>query len=61
VAVDPGTGHVEVVDYLAIEDVGRAVNPGIEHGQAIGAAVQGLGGVFLDHIIYESMTKMLGS
>src|SRR6185437_15018869 len=29
VAVDAKTGHVEVVDYLAIEDVGRAVNPGI--------------------------------
>ena len=36
------------LDYVAIEDVGRAVNPHIVHGQAIGALVQGLGGVFLD-------------
>jgi carbon-monoxide dehydrogenase large subunit len=61
VAVDPGTGHVEVVDYLAIEDVGRAVNPGIVHGQAIGAAVQGLGGVFLDHLIYDRDAQLLNA
>jgi aerobic carbon-monoxide dehydrogenase large subunit len=59
VAVDNKTGHVEVVDYLAIEDVGRAVNPGIVHGQAIGAVVQGLGGVFLDHLIYDSEGQLL--
>jgi carbon-monoxide dehydrogenase large subunit len=27
VAVDPGTGRVELVDYLLVEDVGRIVNP----------------------------------
>jgi carbon-monoxide dehydrogenase large subunit len=61
VAVDPGTGRVEVVDYLAIEDVGRAVNPGIVHGQAIGAAVQGLGGVFLDQILYDEQAQLLNA
>jgi aerobic carbon-monoxide dehydrogenase large subunit len=58
VAVDRGTGHVEVIDYLAVEDVGRAVNPGIVHGQAIGAVVQGLGGVFLDHLIYDDNAQL---
>jgi carbon-monoxide dehydrogenase large subunit len=61
VAVDARTGHVQVVDYLAIEDVGRAVNPGIVHGQAIGAAVQGLGGVFFDHVIYDADAQMLNA
>jgi aerobic carbon-monoxide dehydrogenase large subunit len=61
VAVDPGTGKVEVLDYLAVEDVGRAVNPGIVHGQAIGAAVQGLGGVFLDQIIYDEQAQLLNA
>ena len=27
VAVDPGTGHVELIDYVAVEDVGRIINP----------------------------------
>jgi aerobic carbon-monoxide dehydrogenase large subunit len=61
VTVDPGTGKVEVIDYLAIEDVGRAVNPGIVHGQALGAAVQGLGGVFLDQIIYDEQAQLLNA
>jgi aerobic carbon-monoxide dehydrogenase large subunit len=61
VAVDVRTGHVEVVDYLAVEDVGRAVNPAIVHGQALGAAVQGLGGVFLDHLIYDSQAQLLNA
>ena len=35
------------------------MNPGIVHGQAIGAAVQGLGGVFLDHLVYDSEAQLL--
>ena len=50
VAVDPCTGHVDILDYVAIEDVGVAINPHIVDGQAISALVQGLGGVFLDRI-----------
>ena len=61
VAVDPRTGHVEILDYVAIEDVGRAINPHIVHGQAIGALVQGLGGVFLDQIIYDDDAQILNT
>jgi carbon-monoxide dehydrogenase large subunit len=61
VAVDDRTGHVEVVDYVAVEDVGRAINPAIVHGQAIGALVQGLGGVFLDHLIYDEEAQLLNA
>jgi carbon-monoxide dehydrogenase large subunit len=61
VAVDPRTGHVEIVDYIAIEDVGRAINPHIVHGQAIGALVQGLGGVFLDQVLYDADAQLLNA
>jgi carbon-monoxide dehydrogenase large subunit len=61
VAVDPRTGHVDILDYVAIEDVGVAINPHIVHGQAIGALVQGLGGVFLDQIIYDRDAQMLNA
>jgi carbon-monoxide dehydrogenase large subunit len=61
VAVDARTGYVQVLDYLAVEDVGRAVNPAIVHGQAIGAAVQGLGGVFFDHLIYDADAQLLNA
>ncbi len=59
VAVDPETARVDVLDYLSTEDVGRAINPLIVHGQAIGAAVQGLGGAFLDEFKYDAEGQLL--
>ena len=59
VAIDPRTGAVEVLDYVAVEDVGRIVNPAMLHGQAIGAIVQGLGGVFLEHLVYDDRGQLL--
>ena len=59
VAVDVRTGDVEVVDYVAVEDIGRALNPLILHGQLIGAIVQGLGGTFLDHLVYDDQGQLL--
>jgi carbon-monoxide dehydrogenase large subunit len=59
VAVDPKTGHVEVLDYVAVEDVGRIVNPLTLHGQCIGAVVQGLGGALLEHFIYDENGQLL--
>ncbi len=59
VAVDPRTGHVALVDYVAVEDVGRIINPLTLHGQAVGAVVQGLGGAFLEHFIYDENGQFL--
>jgi aerobic carbon-monoxide dehydrogenase large subunit len=59
VAVDPRTGAVEVIDYVAVEDVGRIINPATLHGQAVGAIVQGLGGVFLEHLVYDAEAQLL--
>ena len=43
VAVDPDTGHVEVLSYAVVQDVGRALNPRAILGQIQGGVVQGLG------------------
>jgi aerobic carbon-monoxide dehydrogenase large subunit len=59
VAVDPGTGDVELLDCLVVEDVGRIVNPLTLHGQAIGGMVQGLGGTFLEHLVYDANGQLL--
>jgi carbon-monoxide dehydrogenase large subunit len=59
VAVDAKTGHVEILDYIAVEDVGRIINPLTLHGQATGAIVQGLGGAFLEHFIYDEQGQLL--
>lgn len=59
VAVDPGTGKVELLEYVTIEDVGRVINPLTATGQAIGAVVQGLGGCFLEHLQYDENGQFL--
>ncbi len=59
VEVDPETGHVDIVSWTGIDDVGRAVNPMVLHGQAHGAIAQGLGQALCEAIRYESGTAQL--
>ena len=59
VAVDPETGMVEILRYLVLEDVGRAVNPLLVHGQALGAAAQGIGGTMLEELAYNEDGQLL--
>jgi carbon-monoxide dehydrogenase large subunit len=53
VEVDPDTGRVDIVAYGAVDDVGRAVNPMILHGQTHGGAAQGIGQAMLEQILYD--------
>ncbi|MCW5603486.1 MAG: molybdopterin-dependent oxidoreductase [Burkholderiales bacterium] len=59
VTVDPKTGQVSVLDYVAVEDVGRIVNPHTLHGQTVGAIVQGLGGVLLEQLHYSEDGQLM--
>jgi carbon-monoxide dehydrogenase large subunit len=59
VAVDPRTGKIVLLDYVAIEDIGRILNPLIAHGQAVGAIVQGLGGALMEHLQYDEHGQLL--
>jgi aerobic carbon-monoxide dehydrogenase large subunit len=59
VAVDPGTGKVDLLDCLVVEDVGRIVNPLTLHGQVIGATVQGLGGALMEDLVYGENGQLL--
>jgi aerobic carbon-monoxide dehydrogenase large subunit len=59
VAVDAETGMMEVLKYLVVEDVGRAINPLLIHGQTVGSAVQGIGGTILEELIYDQNGQLL--
>jgi aerobic carbon-monoxide dehydrogenase large subunit len=59
IAVDPATGCIEIVDYVAVEDVGRIVNPATLHGQTYGAVVQGLSGVLHEGLVYDAEGQLL--
>jgi carbon-monoxide dehydrogenase large subunit len=50
---------VQVIDYVAVEDVGRIINPKTLKGQVIGSLVQGLGGAFMEHLVYDDQGQLL--
>jgi len=59
VAVDPKTGAVALIDYVAVENCGRMINPLTLKGQLVGAVVQGLGGAFMEHLAYDDNGQLL--
>jgi len=59
VEVDPELGTVQIVGYAAVDDVGRAVNPMIVHGQIHGGIAQGAGQALLEQCFYDSGTGQL--
>jgi carbon-monoxide dehydrogenase large subunit len=59
VEVDPELGTIEIVRHSAVDDVGRAVNPMIIHGQVHGGIAQGMGQALLEQCYYEPETGQL--
>ncbi len=59
VEVDPDTGVARVVNYIAVDDVGRAINPLIVHGQVHGGIAQGFGQAMLEDVHYDSETGQM--
>ncbi|HWO42685.1 MAG TPA: xanthine dehydrogenase family protein molybdopterin-binding subunit [Candidatus Eisenbacteria bacterium] len=59
VAVEVETGTVEILRYMVVEDVGRCINPLLVHGQAVGAAAQGIGGTLLEELVYDENGQLL--
>jgi aerobic carbon-monoxide dehydrogenase large subunit len=59
VEVDPDTGAVRLINYVAVDDVGRAINPLIIHGQVHGGIAQGVGQALLEHAHYDSDSGQL--
>jgi carbon-monoxide dehydrogenase large subunit len=53
VEVDTQTGHVKVRSYVAVEDVGRVVNPLIVEGQVHGGVTQGLAQALYEEAVYD--------
>ena len=53
VEIDPTLGTVEIMRYSAVDDVGRAVNPMIIHGQVHGGIAQGVGQALLEQCYYD--------
>jgi CO/xanthine dehydrogenase Mo-binding subunit len=59
VRVDLDTGIIEVLDYVAAQDVGRAINPAAVDGQIIGAVGQGVGWGLYEQIVHDASGQVV--
>ena len=59
VEVDPATGEVEIVDYTAVDDFGKLVNPMIVEGQVHGGIVHGIGQALLEGCHYDENGQLV--
>jgi carbon-monoxide dehydrogenase large subunit len=53
VEVDPETGMVDILDYVAVDDVGTIVNPLLAAGQIHGGVVQGIAQALYEEVSYD--------
>ena len=58
VAVDAADGTVEVERYAVVHDCGRIINPMIVDGQIHGGAVQALGEVLMEELVYDEAGQL---
>src|SRR5438552_4190942 len=53
VEVDRDTGHVKLLRYVAVDDVGNVINPMIVDGMVHGGIAQGIGQALWEGAVYE--------
>lgn len=53
VEVDTDTGFIKILDFWAVEDCGRVINPMLVDEQIRGGVVQGIGGALYEECIYS--------
>jgi aerobic carbon-monoxide dehydrogenase large subunit len=58
VEVDPETGLTKVVNFIAVDDFGKVINPMIVEGQVHGGLAQGIGQALLEHGIYDASGQL---
>jgi 2-furoyl-CoA dehydrogenase large subunit len=59
VEVDPETGAYEIVDYAAVDDCGKRINPQIVEGQVMGATAQAIGAAVHETYEYDEDGNLL--
>jgi len=61
VEVDPDTGHVKILRYLAVDDVGNVINPMIVDGMVHGGIAQGVAQALWEEAVYDGDSGQLVS
>jgi carbon-monoxide dehydrogenase large subunit len=61
VEVDRDTGEVAIQRYVAVDDMGKVINPMIVEGQVVGGIVQGVGQALWEHGMYDENGQLLSA
>lgn len=61
VEIDPDTGEVKIQRYIAVDDVGKVINPLIVEGQVTGGIAQGIGQALTEHGSYSDDGQLSGN
>ncbi|WP_422366566.1 xanthine dehydrogenase family protein molybdopterin-binding subunit [Pelagibius sp.] len=59
VEIDPSTGVTEIVDWVAVDDFGKVINPMVVEGQVHGGIAQGVGQALLENCVYDADSGQL--
>ncbi len=59
VEIDGETGYYEIVDYAAVDDCGRRINPRVVEGQVQGATAQAIGAAVWETFAYDEDGNLL--
>ena len=59
VEIDRETGAVQLLNYVAVDDVGTVINPMIVAGQLHGGIVQGVGQALCENAVYDEASGQL--
>jgi carbon-monoxide dehydrogenase large subunit len=59
VEVDADTGVTRIINFTAVDDVGRVINPMIVEGQVQGGIAQGIGQALLEACVYDKGGQLL--
>jgi carbon-monoxide dehydrogenase large subunit len=59
VEIDPATGVTAIVDWVAVDDFGKVINPMVVEGQVHGGIAQGVGQALLENCVYDMESGQL--
>ncbi len=59
VEIDPETGKIDIVQFVAVDDFGEVINPMIVEGQVHGGLTQGIGQALFEHGIYDENGQLV--
>jgi carbon-monoxide dehydrogenase large subunit len=59
IEIDPQTGITQVVQYWAVDDLGKVISPDLVRGQVHGGVIQGWGQAFCEQVVYDEQGQLV--